>query len=156
MRKFLLLYISVCSLQLLASCDLNVNSNTKSEEELRMDLRFSEENNPLNNLSVENASIKLLERKVKNGGLFRNPKYVSDGALIEGEIVNIATLAIYKDITLNVSFYSKTKSLIDEQKIVVYEFINPSSKIPFSIKIDDLGSEFHSFGIEVSDALPVR
>lgn len=121
-----------------------------------MELRFSEESNPLSNLSVENEKLQLLERKIKNGGIFRDPKYVSDGVLIEGDIVNIASLATYKDITLNVSFYSKTNSLIDEQKIVVYEFLNPSSRIPFSIKIGDVGSEFHSFGIEVSDALPVR
>jgi hypothetical protein len=91
------------------------NDRPKSPEELRAELEQQEQISPLTYLEDKNTTLQPQEKKVRNGGLFRDPEYAPDGAIIEGDFINKATLAKFKDIVVKVSFYSKTKTLIDEK-----------------------------------------
>jgi hypothetical protein len=141
----------------LASCggSSNYNDRPKTPEELRAELRQQELSNPLDYLEAKNVKLQPQEKKVRNAGLFRNAEYAPDGAIIEGNFVNKATLAKFKDIVVKVSFYSQTKTLIEEKSYVLYEFYEPHSTKHFSMKIDVLPPASKTFSFEVTGATPV-
>jgi hypothetical protein len=55
---------------------------------------------------------------------------------IKGTIANTATIANYKDVTLQLKFYSDTKTVIEEREVVVYDFFNANSNKTFDLKVD--------------------
>lgn len=56
--------------------------------------------------------------------------------VIQGIIINTATIAVYKDVVLEVSFYTKTETLLGTKQYNLYEFYPPGSAKPFSLKVD--------------------
>jgi hypothetical protein len=142
------------TLLVLTSCGGGQN-NHKTPEQLKLELKQREVLNPVKYLSEKNVSLELQQKKVKSGGLFRDAEYVDDGALIEGVIVNRATLAKFKDIVVRVSYYSKTKTLLEEKSYRIYEFFEPNSSKHFSLKVNP-PKAFASFDLQVVDAEGVR
>ncbi len=55
---------------------------------------------------------------------------------VHGKITNTATIANYKDVALNVRFFSETKTIIEQREIVVYDFFPANSTKDFELKID--------------------
>ncbi len=91
--------------------------------------------------SIQYVSVRLINFEenlvmVRARGLFRAPQYKVDGWNVIGEITNTALLATYKDVVLTISYFSKTKSLIDKKEIVVYEYLKPNSSISFNSKVN--------------------
>lgn len=150
---FATLFVSV-----LNSCNNGSSSSErpKTAEELKMELKLQEEQNPLSYLDDNNVTLQQQNKKIKNGGLFRDPEYAPDGAIIEGDFINSATLAKFKDIIVKVSFFSQTKTLIEEKQYVLYEYYNPHSTKHFTMKIDVLPQAYHSFSFEVTGATVVN
>ena len=54
--------------------------------------------------------------------------------VIEGEISNSATVAVYKDVDVECSFYSKTETHLGTETHTVSEFIEPGRSSSFKIK----------------------
>lgn len=103
----------------------------------------SERSAPILFLNVERAA--LTEK------LF---SFVTDKAEIEGTIKNNATMTKYKDIKLDVYYYSKTKTVIKTEHFVIYEYISPNSYLPFKIEVEQ-PENYSSFEVRVLGATTV-
>jgi hypothetical protein len=152
--SFVVLTITIC----FTSCDNAINNSDKpkSPEELRAELKIQEQMTPLNYLNYESVVLTPQLRKIREAGLFHDAEYVPDGAIIEGYIVNKATLARFKDVKIKVTFYSKTQTAISEQIFTIYEFFEPNTKKDFSIRINNLPDGYNTFSVEVLEATPVE
>jgi hypothetical protein len=84
---------------------------------------------------------------IDEGGLFdvKNVQYLS------GDVSNSAAIATAKDIKINVDFYTKTKTKIGSQEIVIYEFVKPGQKIKFKEKIN-LPEKVEEFEFQFTEA----
>lgn len=102
--------------------------------ELRKELLKKENSNPLNYLKVE-QNLTANRVQTQHATMFRHSKWEVDGYNLTGVIINNSTLAIFKDIKLEIIFYSKTKSKISSIDFVVYEIVNPQSKVEFNNKV---------------------
>jgi hypothetical protein len=150
--RYILFIVSVVMFSF--SCEQK--THVKTAEELRQDLVRMEMNVPLYYLSDSNMVFNPQEKKVRDAGLFRDAEYAPDGAKITGYVNNTATIATYKDIVVKVSFFSKTKSLIDSKSFTVFEFYKPSTRTPFSIRLESFPKAMDQFGIEIVSATAVR
>jgi len=128
------------------------NEKPKTAEQLKFELKTKEVNSPLIYLSNKNVTLKPLQKKVRNAGLFRDAEYSDDGALIQGNIINKATLAKYKDLRFTLSFYSRTETLIDEQSYVLYDYYEPNSTKPFKVRIESLPKAYVNFSFRITGA----
>lgn len=137
-------------LVILTSCG-GETKRQKTPAELKAELKQQELLNPISYLDDKDVTLQPQRKKVRNAGLFRDAEYADDGALIEGYIINKATLAKFKDVVVKVTFYSQTKTLIDEKSYVFYEYYEPNSTKHFSLKID-LPKAYKTFGFQVTDA----
>ena len=119
----------------------NVIQVTKSLDEIRNELRVREQEVIS---SLIDAKVDLL--KIDEGGLFKT-EYVQ---YIDGYLTNNASLAIAKDVALNVDYYSKTGTKIKNQKITIYEFIKPGGTFEFKKRIDD-SEEVYEIKFQIID-----
>lgn len=71
---------------------------------------------------------------------------------IRGEITNKATVAEYKDVTLRVTYFSKTKSVLGTKEYTLYEVYPANSSTPFRLDIENY-KDVNSIGWEVISAL---
>jgi len=154
--KSLLTIIVISSTILLTSCAGGGSSvsfeSPKTPEELRAELKQKEEVAPLEYLNDQGVVMTPQQKKIRNGGLFRDPEYAPDGAIFEGDFINSATLAKFKDIQVKVSYFSKTKTLIKEESYVIYEFFLPNSTKHFSFKVAEIPEAQESFAFEIVGA----
>lgn len=146
MKKITLILIYVLTLTIIGCKEEN---RQKTPAELKMELQMQENNNPLQYLELQNVTMQ--RNKIKDAGLFSRAKY--DGYLIKGQVKNSATMAKYKDLKITVELYSKTKTVIDNQTYVFYEYYEPNSTKDFSIKID-APNAMENFGTFVFGATP--
>jgi hypothetical protein len=93
-------------------------SSQKSPEQIKAELVQSEKENPGQFIS----------------GRARNRKNLIGETVIEGTLDNTATIAVFKDIVLQVDFLSKTNSVIASKNFTVYEIIQPGQTINFKEK----------------------
>lgn len=145
MKKIILILIYVVILTTIC-CKEN---KSKTPAELRMELQIQENDNPLQYLKLENVTMQ--RNKIKEAGLFSSAKY--DVYLITGQVKNSAKMAEYKDLKLTVELYSKTKTVIESESFIIYEYYAPNSINDFSLKID-VPEAMKSFGTFVIDATP--
>jgi len=87
-------------------------------EQTKETLEETEKKNPKRFLSVDGHDRKNLLRQT----------------VIKGTISNSAKVASYKDVDVELSFYSKTGALLEKDHEVVYETIAPGSKADFKTK----------------------
>ncbi|MNJ84967.1 hypothetical protein D3C87_24310 [compost metagenome] len=124
----------------------------KSPEELRAELKASEENSPLEYLSCGQVRMSPQERQTRSAGLFHDAEYEPDGAIFKGTINNNATLGRYKDARIKILFYSQTNTLIEEQSYVIYEYLEPQSTTSFSFKTESYPQAYEKFRVELVGA----
>lgn len=72
--------------------------------------------------------------------------------VVEGEILNKATLTTYKNITVQITFIDKEGSTIEKQKHVLDDEIEPGGTLDFKIKTGHV-KETKSVSIDITDAL---
>jgi hypothetical protein len=149
--KMRILTITLATLIILLTSCGGEQRQPLTPEELRAELKQQELFNPTGYLEYKDVTLQPQKKKIRNAGLFRKAEYVDDGALIEGYIVNKATLAKFKDVVIRVTFYSQTESIIDEQSYVFYEYYEPNSSKAFSLKVDP-PKAYKTFGLQVTDA----
>lgn len=120
----------------LISCDSGyADSSTLTYEEAKLTIEQNEKLYPLNFLDVD--------------GTYRK-NFIGEWVL-EGKINSKATLAKYKDVVLDIRYYSKTETLLGNDRKVIYDYLAPGSNIKFKIKtFGPKGAQ--TVGINVADA----
>lgn len=93
-----------------------------------------EEENPTSFLGVETT---MFENKIltRRPSLFNHSEYKTDGYIISGHLTSRTTIVAYKNIELEISFYTEAGTTIREQKEVLYETIGPNSSREFKIHV---------------------
>lgn len=81
----------------------------------------------------------LLAKEQKNPPGFliisgRNKKNIVGQTVVKGTITNKASVATFKDVDIKLSFYSKTKALLETDKETIYETIGPGESQDFKTK----------------------
>lgn len=139
MKSFSFLFIIV----FIVSCNNNnTNSNDltipSTYEEKRKSLAEIEQESPTNFLKVE--------------GTYRTN--LVGRWVLEGSIFNTATTARYKDVVLEITYYSKTNTYLGSETKVFYEYFEPNSEKKFKIKVDGYGGT-EKIGYNISSAIAV-
>ncbi len=87
----------------------------------------------------EKSMKKLEERETKNPLQFltitsKDKHNLIGQTVIKGTINNNAKIAVYKDVLLELSFFSKTKVLLEKDKETIYELVAPGKAVDFKTK----------------------
>jgi len=98
-----------------------------SPDNLRARLLTKEVNKPNDYLSSSEVTI---EPNITRAPSFFNHTE-TDGFKITGNIINKATLAVYKDLVITIHYYSKTKTLLESFDFIINEYFNPNSITKF-------------------------
>ena len=94
--------------------------------------------------STEQESYKLnkqslLKKELKNPQNFlvvegHDRRNVLGQTVVKGTITNKATVAVFKDVTIKLSFYSKTRALLETDKETEFEVLQPGESKNFKTK----------------------
>lgn len=105
-----------------AACGSDEKANDKKDkdkyEQSKESLEQTEKKNPTRFLTVEGSNRKNLMRQT----------------VVKGIITNTATVASFKDVDVELSFYSETGALLLKDHEVVYKVIAPGSSENFKYK----------------------
>lgn len=112
------------------------SSSANSYEKSKMTIEEIEAQSPLNYL---NAS-----------GNY-NENFFGDAIKINGTVSNSATMTTYKDLSVRVHYYSKTKTLLTSIDYMLYEFYPPNTTSKFKLKVKNYNN-VASIGLEVVNA----
>ena len=55
--------------------------------------------------------------------------------MLEGTILNTATLATYKDVVFKIVYYSKTDTILGSEETTVFDYFKPDSQQKFKMKL---------------------
>lgn len=105
----------------LSNCNSGSSGNydtNSSYEEAKMTLEEKEKQNPTSFLLTD--------------GTYR--KALTGGWVLKGKISNTATIATFKDVVLEISFYSKTNTHLGTTQETVYEFFPAGQTKEFKLK----------------------
>ena len=119
-----------------------VDFKSRSIDEIKSELRGREESEILSYLNGT-ANIKTVDE-----GSFFTTKNVQ---YLMGSLTSSATLAIVKDVKINIDFFSKTGAKIGAKEMTIYEFVQPGGKITFKEKIN-IPEKVVEFKFEILDA----
>jgi hypothetical protein len=81
----------------------------------------------------------LLKKEQKDPAAFitvsgNSKKNIVGQTVVKGTLVNKASIATFKDVDIKLSFYSKTKALLETDKETIYQIINPGESQDFKTK----------------------
>ncbi len=81
----------------------------------------------------------LLKKEQKDPVLFlsvngHDKKNLLGQTVVKGSIHSSATIAVFKDVDLQLSFYSKTKALLETDKETIFEQFSPGQSKDFKTK----------------------
>jgi hypothetical protein len=93
-------------------------ADKQSYETAKKDMLKSEQKNPRNFLVVEGHD---------------NRNFLGQ-TVIKGKITNSASVAVFKDVNLKLSFYSKTQALLETDNETVFEVLSPGQTKNFKTK----------------------
>lgn len=110
---FLLLLITACS-----SNDKKADKGKDKYEQTKENLGETEKKNPVRFLAVSG----------------HDKRNLLGQTVIKGTLTNKATVATYKDIDVELSFYSQTGTLLEKDHEVIYESLAPGSSTNFKTK----------------------
>jgi hypothetical protein len=119
----------------------------KSPAQLKQELKQQEYRMPSVYLTVTTN----MENNIKKGNLFKRDKV--DGQIITGTVKNSATSAYFKDVVVDLTYYSKTKSVIGTEQFVIYESFAPGESKNFEYRIE-VPSATATYNATVGRALP--
>ena len=119
MKSLSLLFFVI--LVIIFSCTSNAKkASTEKEvyEKTKESLQEKEEKNPRNFLFAEG----------------HNKRNLLGQTVIKGSLTNKASVAVFKDVDINLSFYSKTHALLEKDKETVFEVLHPGESKNFKTK----------------------
>jgi hypothetical protein len=81
----------------------------------------------------------LLQKEEKNPADFiivkgNSRKNIVGQTVVKGTLINKAKIATYKDVNIQLDFYSKTKALLETDKETIYQILNPGETNDFKTK----------------------
>jgi hypothetical protein len=117
MKPYLKLFILVPFI--LFSCSGRSHVRQKSPEELRFELKLSEQANPTKYLTVKYSM---------------DFKILAGQDVINGTIFNSASIAKFKDVVLTVTNITATDTELKSDDFAVYKFVEPNTKTDFEIR----------------------
>lgn len=121
------------------SSDYGMPQREKTPEELKEELASKERNNPGEYLSVK--------------GTYR--KNLIGETVLEGNISNTATAAIFKDIVVKAQFLAPSGTVLSEENFTKYEILSPGRSASFKVKIF-APKQMQSVSMAVINAIPVE
>jgi hypothetical protein len=83
-----------------------------------------------------------------------NQNFLGTKLKVHGLIRNTATVASYKDAVVQVTYYSKTKTILGSEKYTIYETFAPHSTVNFELKIENY-QDVSTIGWDVIDAVGI-
>jgi hypothetical protein len=118
--NFIKTFFFVIILFLLACNDKGKKQDAKSDtyETSKMTISEIESKNPKKFLKVEG----------------RDKHNLIGQTVVKGKISNTATVVGYKDVTIKISFFSKTGTLLEEDEETIYNEVKPGETIAFKSK----------------------
>ncbi len=105
----------------LAACnssDTNTGASSDKYEQTKEKLEETEKKNPARFLTVTG----------------HDKKNLIGQTVVKGTLNNKATIAIYKDVQIQLSYYSKTGALLQEDKETIFETVAPGRSADFKSK----------------------
>jgi hypothetical protein len=114
MKNVIVLFFSLLTI----SCNQPNNPDPKNYEVNKKSILEKEQNNPKDFLAISVS----------------NKKNIMGQTVVIGNIKNNALLARYKDIHINLYFYSKTSTLVDTEEETIYEQLFPGDQKKFKTK----------------------
>jgi len=81
----------------------------------------------------------LLAKEVKEPGMFltvngSSKKNIIGQTVVKGTLTNKASIATYKDVDIKLSFFSRTKTLLETDKETIYLILDPGESRGFKTK----------------------
>jgi len=81
----------------------------------------------------------LLKKEQKDPAAFlsisgHNKKNIVGQTVVKGTLINKASVAVFKDVDIKLSFYSKTKTVLETDKETIYEILEPGESKSFKTK----------------------
>lgn len=116
--------------------NLNFSKNNESYAEKKMTIEQMENSEPLKFLSVDGNY---------------NKSFWGTKIIIYGKITNRATMATFKDATVRITYYSKTKTDLGNKDYTIYELFQPNSTKKYKLKIDNF-KNVNSIGLDIINA----
>ncbi len=116
--KIKLVLIFICSALLFACNSGNAVKEKESYNKTKNVLLKKEEKDPAAFIKVNGSS----------------KKNIVGQTVVKGTLINKASIAIYKDVNIQLDFYSKTKALLETDKETIYEILNPGESQDFKTK----------------------
>jgi hypothetical protein len=113
------------------------DSDTASYEESVMTIADVESSTPMEFLNADGKYHRTL---------------LGDQISINGQSQNKATVTTYKDVVIEVIFYSKTNSEVGREQFTIYDFFEPNSKKDFKLKVKNY-SNVETIGWDVANAI---
>jgi len=112
--------LTILSAILLFACSENDSSRQKKE-------------------SYELTKKELLSKEQKDPGAFisisgHNKKNIVGQTVVRGTLTNKASIAVFKDVDIKLSFYSKTKALLETDKETIFDILEPGESKDFKTK----------------------
>ncbi|UAY51404.1 hypothetical protein [Ferruginibacter albus] len=133
----ILAILSVSSL-LLFSCHskkANEAEEKQNYEQIKETLEEKEKKNPLLFLSISGE----------------NKHNLIGQTVIKGAITNTATVCVYKDVQLELSYYSKTGTLLEKDNQTIYQEVPPGNTVKFKTK-QYVAKDTDSVGLKIISA----
>lgn len=89
--------------------------------------------------SYEVTKKELLSKEQKDPTAFisisgHNKKNIVGQTVVKGTLTNRASIAVFKDVDIRLSFYSKTKALLETDKETIFEILEPGESKDFKTK----------------------
>ena len=102
-------------------------------------------------MSVEETEKSNPSKFLKADGTY-NENFWGDKFKLHGTVTNTATVAKFKDIVIEVIFYTKTDTELGRERYVLYEKVNPHQTINFEWKLDKPNGSIKKMGWNVVKA----
>jgi hypothetical protein len=135
-KMLLITFLIVITIGVVSSY-FDSKNNVPTYEESVMTIAQIEASEPANYLSADETY---------------HPNFLGDKLKIDGVIHNTATITTFKDVVIEVIFYSKTNSEIGREQYTIYDYFVPSSKKGFKLNVKNY-SNIDSIGWNVVNAV---
>ncbi|MEO6682519.1 MAG: FxLYD domain-containing protein [Ginsengibacter sp.] len=104
-----------------------------------MMISCNSDNSTIEQENYENTREALLELEQKSPTKFltvtsQDKKNLLGQTVIKGKLTNTATVAVFKDVTIQLFFYSKTKALLETDTETIFERLEPGQTREFKTK----------------------
>jgi len=100
-------------------------------ERLREKLIAKEMQSPIEYLQTGNETFEEHKVLTRAPSFWNHSEYAVDGYLLKGYIINNATIATFKDIVINVSYFTETKTFISKEEFTITKYARPQSSFQF-------------------------